>query len=131
MKLVGYVHVCGRQLPVKEGTEEDCHHLENCWGVFVQDEGAIWLDERAPEHMKPFWLMHEALHALIHLSGALFLTTSALRIRDNDEVKEWEEALVRELTPHLLETFGPPRMDNDARPATPGTRRNNRPARSR
>jgi hypothetical protein len=107
VKRAGHVAVCGLNLPVKLGTEEDFAGLKGAYGCFDPDTGTIWLDENIPPHVKPFWTVHEVLHAVLLHSGALYVTASIFGCeREDPRLDRWEEAIVRILTPHLLETWG-------------------------
>ncbi len=110
MKNAGAIKVCGQTIPVKEGLASDEPGLEKAYGCYDLDTSTLWLDENNPKHIRTFWKTHEALHALLNLSGSLYAMASALGLPREDPRREaWEEAFVRILTPHVLETFGPPK----------------------
>lgn len=103
--------IAGRQIPIIEGNERTIPKLEGCWGIYDRARMLIAIDETSPAHMRDFWLTHEVLHAVNDLSGMAYLSAAALGIRSDDpRLSEWEEALVRELTPHVLGAFGAPKV---------------------
>ena len=111
MKSLGHMPVCGVDLPVKEGSATDQPCMEKAYGCYDVDTATVWLDENNPKHVKDFWRTHEALHALINLSGVAYVTAAALGLkRDDPRMEEWEEAIIRVLTPHIIETFGAPKV---------------------
>jgi hypothetical protein len=111
MKALGHMPVCGVDLPVKAGDEKDNSDLTKAYGCFDLDTSTVWLDENLPRHAADFWRTHEALHAVLNLSGAIYATAAALGMkRDDPRIDEWEEMIVRVLTPHIIETFGPARV---------------------
>jgi hypothetical protein len=110
MKNAGAIKVCGLTIPVREGSAVDQPGLEKAYGCYDVDTSTLWLDEQNPKHTRSFWKTHETLHALVHLSGAVYAMASALGVkREDPRIDDWEESIVRILTPHVLETFGPPR----------------------
>ncbi len=110
MKKAGAIKVCGLTIPVCEGLTHDQPGLEKAYGCYDVDTATLWLDETNPKHVKAFWKTHETLHAIMNLSGAVYSMAAALGVpREDPRLDEWEEALVRLLTPHILETFGAPR----------------------
>ena len=102
-----HITICGVSIPVRVGTAKDYPDLGESYGVYDVHKGVIWLNANVPEHTAPFWLVHEVLHVMLHLSGALEATSVIFGVsRDDRRMEEWEEALIRVLTPHVLETFG-------------------------
>lgn len=114
MKRPRFVRACGLRIPVRFGTEKDYPELKGCYGCYDLDTCTIWIESSCPPAVQAFWIAHEAVHAVLNNSGALRMTATAFGI-DMDEPEErkrmdsWEEALVRVLVPHILETFGPTR----------------------
>lgn len=110
MKNLKPMPVCGLSIPVKEGTEEENRNLEKAYGCLDMDTLTVWIEERTPKHTKAFWKTHEALHAILNLSGAIYATAAALGLpREDPKIAAWEETFIRVVCPHILETFGPPR----------------------
>lgn len=115
MKRAGHVMVCGVKTPVRVGTVDDQQGLHNAYGCYDTDECVIWLAADCPPHHVPFIATHEGLHAMLNHSGAIRMTSSMLGLdmdnaKDREKMEAWEEALVRVLTPHVVETFGAARV---------------------
>ena len=67
-------------------------HLKSDAGQFVSKEQSIYIDPRQSKLCIPNTIIHEILHACIHLAE--------IKFNDQDE-----ESLVRALTPALTEVF--------------------------
>lgn len=110
MKPAAYVRVCGIDIPVFLGTAQDNDDLVDAWGCYSVTEMSIWLDKSCPGNLIDEVLTHEVIHALIHRSGMLYELCAVFGLHRGDpKFDAWEEALVRRLTPHIVETFGPVR----------------------
>lgn len=111
-KPVGHLAICGLRIPVCVGNETDHPDLARAYGCYDLDTQVIWIHETCPRHSVDFWLTHEAKHAMLACSGALRATAALFGLdldkpADRDRMDVWEEAMIRILVPHLIETFGP------------------------
>ena len=103
------IKVCGVNVPVRVGNVKDCPDLADCYAFYDNVKIQIWVSDTTPPASRDFWVTHEALHALLDLSGALSLTQASLGVSEDDpRIEAWEEALVRILTPNILDLFGAP-----------------------
>lgn len=99
-----HVTVCGLDLPVKVGTNRNHPDLEKSYACYDPEQMCIWLHADCPTDFVGFWLAHESIHAMLDLSGVLDVT-AAVSEKERNDLDAWEEAVVRILTPHVLETF--------------------------
>lgn len=96
--------VCGQRIAIEY---EDLGAL---YGKYDRDECKIKLHSETPADKQPLWKTHETLHALLEGSGVLYATAAIFGIKRKDpRIDAWEEAVIRILSPHILETFGAPR----------------------
>jgi len=108
LKLPKHVRICGVIIPVRVGTSKDCAGLDGAYACYDRDKLIIWVDASTPAPSRQFWTSHEALHALLGLSGLLEVTKAAFGLKDDDaRLEAWEEAVVRVLTPNIVDVFGP------------------------
>lgn len=111
MKSLGHVRVCGIALPVRVGSADEEPLLKGAYGAYNEDKSTVWLNEDNPPYTMAFWAAHEALHALVNLSGAMEAAGAILGMKDDDpRLAALEENIIRVITPHLIETFGPARV---------------------
>jgi hypothetical protein len=112
MTPLGTVKVCGIAIPVQIGDEDDNPNLAGAYGCYDLDDGIIWISHTCPAAEMPFWITHEACHALLQKSGALRVTALAFGLDVEKKAKHlkiastWEEVFIRVMTPHIIETFG-------------------------
>lgn len=104
------VTICGLTVPVRFGTEKDQSELSDSYACYDRDTCTIWVHTATPADKVEFWKVHEALHALCENSGVIYATAAIFGVkRDDSKVEAWEEAVIRILCPHILQTFGPAR----------------------
>lgn len=109
MRALGAIRICGLLLPLNEGTSKDCPALKDTWSVYDVETNAVWLDENTPEDHRPLWTVHEALHGIFDTSGVSHTIAYAMGLAaDDPKVEEVAEIIIRNLSRHVLETFGPP-----------------------
>jgi Zn-dependent peptidase ImmA (M78 family) len=106
-----HINVCGTSVPVRVGSEKTDSRLKDAYGLYDLDTGVIWINESTPVGMRDAVLAHEVLHVILNSSGALRVTAMAFGLscdkpRDLKRMNEWEEAIIRVLTPGVLEAFG-------------------------
>jgi len=107
MKRFGFIKVCGSKIPIQVGSSEDHKELVGCYGLYDANTCTIWIHVDTPKTLIIQTLVHEVLHAMLNLSGAIYSTAAAFGLdRDDSRIEAWEESFVRLLTPHITETFG-------------------------
>lgn len=111
-KILGAIRVCGLLLPLKEGTVADCSDLKDTWSIYDVESNSVWYDEKTPEGHRPLWGVHESLHGIFDTSGITHLIAFALGLpADDQRVEDLCEIIIRVASPHVLETFGPPKIE--------------------
>lgn len=104
------VKICGLRIPVRYGDEKDAPALAKAYACYDRDTCTIWIHRDTPKDKVEFWKVHEARHVLLECSGLLYATAAIFGVKRNDpRMDAWEEAFIRIMCPHDLETFGPPR----------------------
>ena len=97
-KKAGHLALCGVDVPiylVKDLEDEG----QRCFGISIIDEPAILLcTSQGDEHLRQV-LVHEAIHTILHLSGAFHEIEQDLS--EGVDADRVEERLVRTLTPHI------------------------------
>lgn len=105
-KLLGVSTIGGIKYKVFLGTEKDQPELAGkLYGVTLPRDCEIWINaEDGEEARRDTWL-HEHLHAILDAYGIRYTLRSQLGIT-GDKWEEFEEELVRLLTPALRQTLG-------------------------
>ena len=110
-----HIKICGIAVPVRTATEDEDDGLKKAYAYYDIEDGVIVLNKKLPANSDISFLTHEVLHAMLSSSGALRVTAATLGI-DIDKtaglkrMELWEELFIRVVTPHIVETFGGPKV---------------------
>lgn len=102
-KRLGELELGGVLFDIFEGTEEDIHHLADCYGFCDNENQEIWLQAGMKPTQFRQVLLHEIQHAIFEHSGILNFMADTLRVtRGSEKLRSFEEQFIRINTPHLI-----------------------------
>lgn len=101
-KRAGTVKICGSKIQIIK-VRELSQDGRPCLGLTDHEHSLIFIREGQSEAQALDTLVHECLHALLHLSGASNMLANLTKTEDFSEA---EEALIRVVTPHVISLMG-------------------------
>jgi Zn-dependent peptidase ImmA (M78 family) len=105
-KRSGTIKICGSKIQIIK-LKELSQDGRPCLGLTDHEHSIIFIREGQSEAQALDTLVHECLHALLHLSGASNMLSNLTKTEDFTEA---EEALIRVVTPHIVSLMSELRM---------------------